>query len=216
MTTIITGTTQGLGQQLQTLLVAELGEVMTINRRSTNNPNELLCDVSSKQAVEETKELLLQKTTDQEVLFVLNAAIYGDDETVSDIEPESLGTLIYANVFGQLTLVEALLQADKTVRLAAVSSGMGSASLAPEPYHYAYSASKAALDLSIRLMSKQYQNLSYLIIDPGWMRTRMGGAGATEDPKDVAQNFLRAIHDPHKWNNPTGMLEINTGKIVGW
>jgi len=216
MTTIITGTTQGLGQQLQTILVSELGEVITINRRSTDNPNELLCDLSSKEAVEKTKDALLQKVTDQEVLFVLNAATYGDDETVSDIEPSVLGKLLYGNVFGQLSLVETLLQAGKTVRLAAVSSGMGSASLAPEPYHYAYSASKAALDLSIRLMSKQYQNLSYLIIDPGWMQTRMGGAGATENPKDVAQNFLRAVKDESKWNNSSGMLEVNTDEIIGW
>ena len=216
MATIITGTTQGLGSKLAPLLLEKDAGAIVVNRRRSGQANELIYDLASKPAVDTLKSELVGRTTDDKVLFVLNAAVYGDDETVSDITPESAGNILYTNVFSQLALVEALLQADKSVRLAAVSSSMGSIGTAPEPYHYAYGSSKAALNLGIRLMSKQYNNLSYLIIDPGWMQTQMGGEGATEDPATVARLFMNAIFEGSHWNNASGMLDITTGNTIIW
>jgi len=216
MATILTGTTQGLGAELQKVLYVEDRDLVVINRRPSGQPNELVYDLSSPQAVQELQKLLLETATDKNILFVLNAALYGEDETVSDVSPEAIATILYTNVFAQLSLVEALLTAGKKVRLAAVSSSMGSISLASEPYHYVYGASKASLNLSVRLLSKQYDNLSYLLMDPGWMQTQMGGEGATDKPVDVAHHILTAIYDDSKWNNDHGMLEVNSGKTIHW
>ncbi|HEY4963810.1 MAG TPA: SDR family NAD(P)-dependent oxidoreductase [Candidatus Saccharimonadales bacterium] len=216
MKVVITGTTNGLGKELARLYSGNMP--LAINRNTSKVDPEIICDLSDYQSVRTSAELLLKSVSDSgDVLFILNAAIYGEDETVSDVSPKVLSEVVYTNVFSQLTLVERLLTSGVHVRLAAVSSGMGSISMVPETYHYAYCASKATLNLSVRLMKAQYSGkLDYLLIEPGWMRTRMGGNNAAEDPKDVAINIKTAIEEPMNWNNPNGILDVNTKQIEPW
>jgi|SRR5581483_6494959 len=216
MKTIITGTTQGLGLELAKLLADK--EPIVINRRPTGLNEELIGDLSRKSDVEKLSQSLSEAiATQEEVTLVLNAALYGDDEAVSDVTAEALGELMYVNVFSQLSLVEALINKGIKVKLMAVSSQMGSISMAPEPYHYAYSVSKAALNLSVRLMKTQYDDkLDYLLVDPGWMATQMGGDDAPDKPEVVAANIIKAMADESNWNNSHGMLKVNTGDINTW
>lgn len=216
MKTIVTGTTQGLGLELSRQLKGQ--DLVVINRRSTNSDHELIGDLSRKPDVERlSQELNKAIAGQQEVAFILNAALYGDDERVSDVSAEIVGEVMYVNVFSQLSLVESLVANGVRVRLVAISSQMGSISMAPEPYHYAYSVSKAALNLAVRLLRTQYDTkLDYLLVDAGWMATRMGGRDAPDDPAVVATNILRAMADTSAWNNVRGMLKVNTGDTNPW
>jgi NAD(P)-dependent dehydrogenase (short-subunit alcohol dehydrogenase family) len=212
---IITGTTQGLGKELAECLAGEC-QVVCVNRRKSGAKSEIICDLSDKASVERaTTELLDLLSEAQQVDFFLNAASYGDDVLVSDLGAVDLGRLLYLNVFAQLSLVEVLRKAKMKLRLVAISSSMGSVELAPEPYHFAYSASKAALNLSIRLLERR-DGLSYLIVDPGWMKTQMGGPGATNDPGEVAQGIIKLMDKPESWNRSDGMIEVSTGRIIPW
>jgi NAD(P)-dependent dehydrogenase (short-subunit alcohol dehydrogenase family) len=212
---IITGTTQGLGRAL----AGQLGDVkvIAINRRESGAAGEMLCDLAENDDVALTADRLLATVENvQKLTFFVNAASYGDDQVVADITTESAGKLLYTNVFSQLSLVEKLLGAGKHVRLVAISSSMGSVKLAPEPYHFLYSASKAALNVSVRLMKRRGDAFDYLLVDPGWMQTQMGGVGATETPTDVAKNLLKLMAKPGSWNRTDGMIEVNTGRIIPW
>jgi NAD(P)-dependent dehydrogenase (short-subunit alcohol dehydrogenase family) len=216
MLSIITGTSQGLGKELAEEL-KESYDIIVINRTATNIPNEIICDLSDKTSVENALDILITKlTSEKEILFVLNAGDYGEDKTVNDIDPTVLGKLVYTNVFSQLAIVEKLLTNGIKVRLIAISSPMGSVSLAPESYHYAYSLSKAGLNLSIRLLHREFKNLDYFIVDPGWIKTRMGGDSAPEDPLQVAKNTVTAMKDSTNWNRSDGMVGVNSQDIVRW
>lgn len=214
MTIVITGTSNGLGKHLTNLLSKE--EVITINRTPTRSRNEIVCDLSVPKDVEKAKKQLLPLLNSKEVLFILNAAIYGDDEDLEDVNPQKISEVIYTNVISQLSIVEKLLKSGTKVRLIAISSQMGSIKFAPEPYHFVYSISKAGLNLSIRLLKKNFKNLDYFIVDPGWMRTRMGGDDATDDPADVARRIIDESKININWNREDGMLEVNKKQVVPW
>jgi NAD(P)-dependent dehydrogenase (short-subunit alcohol dehydrogenase family) len=213
---VITGTSQGLGKELAKQLENQ-NDLIVINRTATNVPNEILCDLGDKTAVEKALDTLTtQLGSNQEILFILNAGEYGDDVTISDISPSALGRLVYVNVFSQLAMVERFLKNGIKVRLVAISSFMASISRASESYHYVYSVSKVGLNLSIRLLHKQFNDLDYLIIDPGWVKTRMGGDTAPEDPSQVAKKIVRAMKDSTNWNRSDGMVEVNHQEITEW
>ncbi len=216
MQSVITGTSQGLGAQLVKVLAPKADQLISINRRPAGNEPEILCDLASRDEVLRASNELRAKLIQGDVLFVLNAGEYGEDETLSDVTPETLGQLMYTNVFGQLALVESLLKSGHKVRLVALSSSMGSISSSDEPYHYAYSASKAALNLCVRLLRHQYKTLDYLLINPGWMKTRMGGDSAPVDPADTAAFIIAAIDDPARWNNSNGMVRAPGGGLTLW
>ena len=216
MTTIITGTSQGLGKELARQY-EQASPLILLNRTKTGHPHEIIVDFASEASVKEaTSSLRTRLGATKEVFFILNAAVYGSDEKLADVTPADLGTLLYTNVFSQLSIVENLLENGVRVRLIAISSNMASISLAADPTHFAYSGSKAALNLCIRLLRRAHPQLNYLIIDPGWMKTRMGGDDAPDDPQQVAENIVGAAQDEHNWNLPDGMFEANTRRIVGW
>lgn len=215
--TIITGTSQGLGRELMDQLMPEADRLISINRRSTDNPDEILCDLGSRDDVVKATNDLAQKLSQKtDVLFVLNAGEYGDDEAISDVTPEALAKIMYINVFSQLILVESLIKAGHKVRVIAISSGMGSIAEVRELTHFAYSASKSSLNLCVRLLQKQHSELDYMIVDPGWMQTRMGGAGARLDPARTVKFIAEAIDESTKWNIGTGMISAETGEVIPW
>lgn len=213
MDTVITGTSNGLGKELRKLFE---GKVIVINRTPTKASNEIICDLSMPKDIQKAKEKLSTLLISSNVLFILNAGIYGEDEDISDITTEGLSKVIYTNVFSQLNFIEYLLKEGRKVKLIAISSQMASIKFALEPYHYVYGVSKAGLNLSIRLLKKEYGTLDYFIVDPGWMRTRMGGDNATDDPTDVAMRILEESRKESNWNRDDGMVEVNKKQIVPW
>gem|GEM_PF-2428873 len=216
ITTVITGTSRGLGKELAAQY-EQVGRLIVLNRTKTGRQNEVIVDLADKTSVEDASSLVQTALGDtKNVRFILNAALYGNDEKLADITPKALGELYYVNIFSQLSIVEALLQKGTKVSLIAISSGMGSISGAYYPTHFAYSGSKAALNLTIRLLQRAHPQLDYLIMDPGWMKTSMGGSTAPEDPRSVAAAIVVAARDARNWNASDGMLYASTGEVVGW
>ena len=89
-----------------------------------------------------------------------------------------------------------LLRKSSQPRVVNVSSGAGSLSNRPElPAAYAYSSSKAALNMFTRLMAAEFKSAPVCIvaITPGWVRTDMGGSEADLDPAETASSMVAAI-----------------------
>ena len=116
---------------------------------------------------------------------------------------QSLGKIDYAgmldtlntNTIAPLRLAEALL--DNVAKgerklIAAVTSGMGSIADSSGG-SYAYRASKAALNMSYHnlALDLKARGIIAVVINPGWVKTDMGGAGATLEPAES----IRAMRD---------------------
>jgi NAD(P)-dependent dehydrogenase (short-subunit alcohol dehydrogenase family) len=102
------------------------------------------------------------------------------------------------NTLGPARVTEALvknvaLSERKTV--VAISSHMGSIADITSGNDYAYRSSKAALNATMKGMAyelKRY-DITVIILHPGWVRTRMGGANAPVTPTESVSGMRRVI-----------------------
>jgi NAD(P)-dependent dehydrogenase (short-subunit alcohol dehydrogenase family) len=140
-------------------------------------------------------------------VLVNNAAILvEEDADVLRIPESAFRDSLETNVMGPLRLCQALvrgMRARRYGRVVNVSSGAGQLE-SMGGYAPAYSLSKAALNALTRLVAHAGQGRNVLVnaVDPGWVRTDMGGASA---PRSVAQGadtivWCATLPD----NGPTG------------
>jgi NAD(P)-dependent dehydrogenase (short-subunit alcohol dehydrogenase family) len=98
------------------------------------------------------------------------------------------------NFFGALEMIRAFLpiiRLDGYGRIVNVSSGMGS--LANMGGHSAaYKISKVALNALTRVAGAELRgtNIKVNAASPGWVRTDMGGAGASRSPEEGADTII--------------------------
>ena len=103
------------------------------------------------------------------------------------------------NAIGPLRITRALLGLlgkSSAPRVVNISSGAGSISRkANETFTYAYSASKAALNMLTRIMATEYKERGICIVamSPGWVRTDMGGGEAELDADEVSREIATAV-----------------------
>ena len=121
-------------------------------------------------------------------VLVNNAGILPDGALLTMPEAD-IAASFAVNVMGPLRLIRALapgMAARKHGRIVNVSSGWGSFAQGLGPG--AYGVTKAALNaLTVRAAAELPKTVKCNAMCPGWVRTRMGGAGATLSPDVPAE-----------------------------
>ncbi len=138
-------------------------------------------------------------------ILINNAAINPGDATVAAPDGQCLlddtGTLevFNINVVAPVRVAQsftALLTHGTAPRVVNISSGSGSLTYATDGGDgYSYAASKAGLNMMTRTYAwtVRDQGITAVMIDPGWVKTDMGGAGATLEPEESARGLLSVI-----------------------
>ena len=138
-------------------------------------------------------------------ILINNAAINPDDATVDGPDGQRLlddtRTLevFNVNVVAPVRVAQAftsLLTHGTAPRVVNISSGAGSLTYATDGGDgYIYAASKAALNMMTRTYAwtVRDQGITAVMIDPGWVKTDMGGAGADLEPEESARGLLTVI-----------------------
>lgn len=194
-TILITGANKGIGFEIARQLGISGHQVILSAR------NELRL----KQAVQQLKDLqvdvsgLLMDVSDENVIrqaadefgrlnlkidvLLNNAAILDKrDHSILRDDEEILKQTLTTNCYGVLRVVKAFIPFMKSPsRIINLSSGGGSMTDPVGGWSPAYCVSKTLLNAMTRQLSAELllKNISVNAVCPGWVRTDMGGAGAT-------------------------------------
>lgn len=140
-------------------------------------------DVTDAGSIQHLKRALEERFGGVDVL-VNNAAVFPDEgRSVLEVSLETFRATMETNCYGPLLLCQAWVPGmirRGYGRVVNVSSGAGQLSTMGD-YAPAYSASKAALNALTRMVADAARGANVLVnaVDPGWVRTRMGGPAAS-------------------------------------
>jgi NAD(P)-dependent dehydrogenase (short-subunit alcohol dehydrogenase family) len=160
-------------------------------------------DVTDADAIQTMHQVVQSQTKRLDVL-INNAGIYSSGG--SDEPSERLGQLSFVdalmvlrvNAVGPLLVAQQcmdLLRAGEHAKIINISSGYGSVSGNSGGFPYYYSASKAALNMFMRSLAADTKRwgITTVLLDPGWVRTDMGGPSAPMTPEQAARRMIRLI-----------------------
>ena len=202
-TAVVTGASRGIGSEFVVRLL-ESGWKVFAGYRSDKHRLDLidnenltchLLDVTNNQSIKN----FCDEITDNVDLLINNAGVPdGRWRNISEIDDEWVLQVLDINSVGPVRMVRELydrMSHDSLTTIAMISSLMGSIDDCHSGRSYAYRASKTALNMFSVAMKKEAieDNISFLILHPGWVKTRMGGEHAPVEISDSVEGMLRLI-----------------------
>ncbi|NPC58186.1 SDR family oxidoreductase [Caenimonas soli] len=207
-TVLITGANRGVGLALArqyadsgTQVIAccrepaRADELNKMTAASGGRVRILPLDIGNEASINVVKRVLNHEPID---IVLHNAGINGSPkpQTAYEIDSDNWIQCMRVNALGPMLLSQALLtnlKAGHDKKLVAISSSYGSISKDwPKAVNaherYAYRASKAALNMGMRSLSRDWGEYGVVvaILDPGWVRTDMAGQGAIDSPTSIS------------------------------
>jgi len=200
-TILITGANRGIGLAIAHALLKGGHTVLAGTRQPDESPE---LQTLAEQFPKTLHILALDVTSDASVgaaarqtrhsgldLLINNAGVFPEegDENFADLELDHFEEAFRINVVGVARMIQAfapILEKSARPRIVNISSGAGSIADKSEHYYYAYSASKAALNMLTRTVAAEYRarGIAVVAMTPGWVRTRMGGEQAPLSPEE--------------------------------
>ena len=201
-TILITGANKGIGFEIARQLL-KLGQDVVVTARNKDRLNEaltklrgehletdgMLMDIHDESSIRMAAEAFSKQNIKLDVLINNAAEMHHKDISILQ-ENEVLQNTLQTNSFGALQVCKTFLPFMKNpARIINISSGGGSMTDPIGGWAPAYCVSKTLLNaitrqLAYELMSK---NIAVNAVCPGWVRTDMGGKGATRSVEQGAE-----------------------------
>ena len=198
---LITGANRGIGLELAKAAIARgwtvYGSIRSpaqaeaLRRASNGAATPLIFDVTDHAVIANTAA-----TLDQPIdILINNSGIIGPDrQSTLDMDFAGFARTLEVNTLAPLAVAQAFLprlRRSANGRILTVSSQMSWMGYAKSD-RIAYRASKAAVNKVMQGLATdlEAEGISVGLIDPGWVRTDMGGDDADTDPADVARGIL--------------------------
>jgi NAD(P)-dependent dehydrogenase (short-subunit alcohol dehydrogenase family) len=227
---LVTGANRGIGFEicrqlaksgLTVILTARdesagLRSVETLQNEAVDVHFEVL-DVQDEQSIRNLRENIETKWGRLDIL-INNAAILLDESySTLQIPLDVMRRTLETNLLGPLYLCQTfmpLMKKNNYGRIINISSGMGAFSEMGSGYP-AYRVSKTALNAMTKILAAEVYGSNILInaMCPGWVRTKMGGAGATRSVEKGAETavWLALMGD----GGPNGRF-FRDRREIGW
>ena len=129
-------------------------------------------------------------------LFIANAGTWKPERAESAEDGRAWAEMMVANTIAPYLLARSVLDrvAEARGKMVAITSGLSSIAESSGGY-VPYRSSKAALNMAWRQLAFETKRLGIIaaVLDPGWVRTRMGGSSAPSSPEDSVGDMRRVI-----------------------
>jgi len=214
-TILITGANRGIGLEFARQYSADGWDVIATARRSSPELDALgvtvePLDLSDADAVAEF-------SADRQLdLFIANAGTSEPKETQGPDNARAWQAMMMVNAIGPYQLAKALLpHMSAGGKMIAISSGMGS--IADNSGGWVpYRTAKAALNMawSSLAIEARKRGVTCVALSPGWVKTRMGGAGAEITPEESVTD-MRSLIDRLTTDDSGKFLRRN-GSELPW
>jgi NAD(P)-dependent dehydrogenase (short-subunit alcohol dehydrogenase family) len=226
-TAFVTGANRGIGLAI-TRELAEAGHAVWLGSRDIDAGEEaahtlsrlglevtaIHVDLTKPETIDSSAERIDRSGAPVDVL-VNNAGVL-HEVPLLELSDEEISESIEVHLTGPLRLVRAIAPGmvargyGRIVNLSSdwgsFSAGMGGPGL--------YGVTKAALNaLTVRLATELPSTVKVNAMDPGWVRTRMGGPSATRTPAEAADTAVWLATLPE--DGPTGGF-FRDRKRIGW
>ncbi|KAL9644423.1 hypothetical protein ABK040_013651 [Willaertia magna] len=193
-TFLITGSSRGIGLELtKQLLTKSEDRIVYATARNPSKAPKLQelkkqfgdrlhieeLDVESEESIKN----IVQKLNQVKIDVLVNNAGAANFDKITESTKQTLNNLFGLNVVGPILIAQHFYNANlinKGGLVINVSSSLGSISLQEEytTVYASYNISKAALNMASKLQSLTFRDVSVLAVNPGWLKTDMGGANA--------------------------------------
>jgi len=153
-------------------------------------------DITDRDSIDTCARGVATRVGDVDVLVNNAAALIGQNQELLKTSIDVFLQTFEANVWGSLMVCQAFVPAMIARgygRVVNVSSGSGQLS-SMGTWAPAYSISKAALNAMTVQLAAATRGTGVLVncVDPGWVRTRMGGSGASRSVEQGAETIVWA------------------------
>jgi len=218
---VVTGVSRGIGLEFVRQLAARGTRVVAVARdvrtgllpelvASAAGVELIPADVTSEADLDRLTTALAGRAID---LLINNAGVWGgDDQALEQVTSETMLATYAVNAIAPVRIVAQLLpmlRAAKAAKVVHVTSGLGSIGDNSSGGNYAYRMSKAALNMAGKSMAVDLRRFGICaaVINPGWVKTDMGGASAQISVEQSVSGMLKAID---------GLSPATTGTFLDW
>ena len=211
---LITGSNRGIGLDLarrylnreDTRVFAtcrrpdSAGDLQQLVAQHGDRVQVIALDVSDGESISAAVEAVRAQVDGLELL-INNAGINPSTEkekSFGALDADAMLHVLNVNAIGPVMVTQAfaeLLRQGSAARVVNVSSGAGSMTRQSNGCGYAYNASKAALNMYTRCLagSLRSDKVTVITLNPGWIKTDMGGPNATLSYGDSVPKIMALI-----------------------
>ena len=210
-TVLITGANRGLGLEFAKQYQSDGWNVIATARESSPELDALQVRVESLDMRDLDAVSQFGDRLDSLDLLIANAGTYGPKDADNAEDGEAWLETMRVNTIAPYLLARSVLPLVEASRgkLIAISTRMGSIEDNSSGGFLAYRSSKTALNMAWRNLALDVRRRGVIAVmfHPGWVKTRMGGAGAPLQPEQSISGMRRVIE---------GLQQSDSGEFFGY
>src|SRR5689334_14995038 len=195
-TVLITGSNRGIGLEFARQYSNDGWDVVATARQSSPELGQLGVRIEQLDMQDLDAVVALGGRIDRLDLLIANAGTWIPEQAESGDDGLAWSEMLTTNTIAPYLLAKSVLRqvSEAGGKLIALTSGMGSIAESSGGY-VPYRSSKAALNMawhSLAIEAKRHGVVA-AVLDPGWVKTRMGGANAPTSPEQSVGDMRKLI-----------------------
>jgi NAD(P)-dependent dehydrogenase (short-subunit alcohol dehydrogenase family) len=195
-TVLITGANRGIGLEFARQYSADGWTVIATARQSSPELDSLKVRIEQLELTDLDAVVNFGSRVERLDLLIANAGTMEPEEAESAEDGRRWAQMMVTNCIAPYLLARSVLRqvGETQGKLIALTSGMGSIAESSGGY-VPYRSSKAALNMAWHSLAVEARRLGVIaaVLDPGWVKTRMGGRHAPTPPEESVADMRRLI-----------------------